>query len=131
MRLVLRLLPKVKGESIKVIANAGLDAEICSYCRIVKSDVDRALECDVDSIHLVAPVSDLHIRTKIKKDRDAVRQIAAEVTEYAKDHGLIVELSGEDASRADPEFLKALYADGISAGADRLCFAITVGPSGT
>ncbi len=113
--------------SIKAIANAGFDAEICSYCRIVKSDVDRALECDVDSIHLVAPVSDLHIRTKIKKDRDAVRQIAAEVTEYAKDHGLIVELSGEDASRADPEFLKALYADGISAGADRLCFCDTVG----
>ena len=114
-------------ESIKAVANAGLDAEICSYCRIVKMDVDHALECDVDSIHLVAPVSDLHIRTKIEKDRDAVRQIVAEVTEYAKDHGLIVELSGEDASRADLEFLKALYADGIDAGADRLCFCDTVG----
>ena len=114
-------------ESIKAVANAGLNAEICSYCRIVKADVDHALECDVDSIHLVAPVSDLHIRTKIKKDRDAVRQIAAEVTEYAKDHGLIVELSGEDASRADPEFLKAIYSDGIDAGADRLCFCDTVG----
>ncbi|MCQ1535170.1 2-isopropylmalate synthase [Methanosarcina sp. KYL-1] len=114
-------------ESIKAVANAGLDAEICSYCRIVKMDVDHALECDVDSIHLVAPVSDLHIRTKIKKDRDAVRQIAVEVTEYAKDHGLIVELSGEDSSRADIEFLKALFADGIDAGADRLCFCDTVG----
>ena len=113
--------------SIKAVTNAGLNAEICSYCRIVKSDVDRALECDVDSIHLVAPVSDLHIKTKIKKDRDAVRQIAAEVTEYAKDHGLIVELSGEDASRADPDFLKAVYADGVDAGADRLCFCDTVG----
>jgi len=118
---------KGERESIKAVANAELNAEICSYCRIVKADVDRALECDVDSIHLVAPVSDLHIRTKLKKDRDAVRQIAAEVTEYAKDHGLIVELSGEDASRADPEFLKAIYADGIAAGADRLCFCDTVG----
>jgi D-citramalate synthase len=114
-------------ESIKAVANEGLNAEICSYCRIVKIDVDHALECDVDSIHLVAPVSDLHIRTKIKKDRDVVRQIAAEVTEYAKDHGLIVELSGEDASRADLDFLKSLYADGIDAGADRLCFCDTVG----
>jgi D-citramalate synthase len=113
--------------SIKAVANEGLNAEICSYCRIVKMDVDHALECDVDSIHLVAPVSDLHIRTKIKKGRDAVRHIAAEVTEYAKDHGLIVELSGEDASRADLEFLKALYTDGIDAGADRLCFCDTVG----
>ncbi len=114
-------------ESIKAVANAGLSAEICSYCRIVKTDIDHALDCDVDSIHLVAPVSDLHIRTKIKKDREAVRQIAAEVTEYAKDHGLIVELSGEDASRADLDFLKTFYADGIDAGAERLCFCDTVG----
>ncbi len=114
-------------ESIKAVANEGLNAEICSYCRTVKMDVDYALECDVDSIHLVVPVSDLHIRTKIKKDRDAVRQIAVEVTEYAKDHGLVVELSGEDASRADLKFLKALYEDGIDAGTDRLCFCDTVG----
>jgi D-citramalate synthase len=114
-------------ESIKAVANAGLNAEICSYCRIVKTDIDHALECDVDSVHLVVPVSDLHIRTKIKKDRDAVRQIAADVTEYAKDHGLIVELSGEDSSRADLDFLKSVYSDGIDAGADRLCFCDTVG----
>lgn len=114
-------------ESIKAIANAGLDAEICSYCRIVKSDVDRALECDVDSIHLVAPVSDLHIKTKLKTDRNAVKQLAIEVIEYARDHGLLVELSGEDASRADLEFLKAFFSDGVDAGAERLCFCDTVG----
>jgi len=39
----------------------------------------------------------------MKKDRDTVRQMAVEMTEYAKSHGLIVELSGEDASRADPD----------------------------
>ena len=38
-----------------------------------------------------------------------------------------MELSGEDASRADPDFLKAVYADGVDAGADRLCFCDTVG----
>nr|WP_157197279.1 (R)-citramalate synthase [Methanohalobium evestigatum] len=114
-------------ESIKAITAENINAEICSYCRIKNSDVDYALECDVDSIHLVVPVSDLHITAKLKKDRDEVRQIASEVTEYAKDHGLIVELSGEDASRADHEFLKSLYSDGISAGADRLCYCDTVG----
>ncbi|MDD4748857.1 MAG: 2-isopropylmalate synthase [Methanosarcinaceae archaeon] len=118
---------KGEREAIKAIAKDGLSAEICSYCRIVKADVDYALKCDVDSIHLVAPVSDLHIRTKLKKSRDEVRQIAADVTEYAKAHGLSVELSGEDSSRADPEFLKALYSDGIEAGADRLCYCDTVG----
>lgn len=93
----------------------------------MKPDVDYALACDVDSIHLVAPVSDLHINVKLKKDRETVRQMAVDVTEYAKEHGLIVELSGEDASRADIEFLKSLYNDGVEAGADRLCFCDTIG----
>jgi D-citramalate synthase len=93
----------------------------------MKQDVDFALACDVDSIHLVAPVSDLHIQVKLRKDRETVRQMAIDTTEYAKEHGLIVELSGEDASRADMDFLKSLYMDGIQAGADRLCFCDTVG----
>lgn len=113
--------------SIKKIAGEGLNAEICSYCRIRKEDIDSALGCDVDSIHLVVPVSDLHIQQKLKKDREAVREMAVEMTEYAKSHGLIVELSGEDASRADLDYLKTVYNAGIDAGADRLCFCDTVG----
>ncbi len=113
--------------SIKKIANEGLNAEICSYCRIRKEDIDAALTCDVDSIHLVVPVSDLHIQVKLKKDRETVRKMAVEMTEYAKSHGLIVELSGEDASRADIDYLKSVYNAGIDAGADRLCFCDTVG----
>jgi D-citramalate synthase len=53
--------------------------------------------------------------------------MAVEMTEYAKSHGLIVELSGEDASRADLDYLKSVYNAGIDAGADRLCFCDTVG----
>ena len=113
--------------SIKEIAQAGLNAQICSYCRIKKEDIDAALRCDVASIHLVVPVSDLHIQQKLKKDRAAVLELAVEMTEYAKSHGLIVELSGEDASRADLDYLKSVYNAGIDAGADRLCFCDTVG----
>jgi D-citramalate synthase len=113
--------------SIKEITKAGLNAEICSYCRIKKEDIDAALSCDVASIHLVVPVSDLHIQQKLKKDRESVREMAVEMTEYAKSHGLVVELSGEDASRADLEYLKSVYNAGIDAGADRLCFCDTVG----
>ena len=113
--------------AIRAVASEGLKAEICSFTRTLKSDIDFALECDVDSVHLVVPVSDLHIQQKLKKDRETVMQMAVDVTEYAKEHGLIVELSGEDASRADMDYLVSLYERGISAGADRLCFCDTVG----
>lgn len=118
---------KGEREAIRAIANEGLNAEICSYCRVRNEDIDFALECDVDSIHLVVPVSDLHINSKLKKDRETVKQMALDATEYARDHGLIIELSGEDASRADMGFLRSLYSEGIEAGADRVVFCDTVG----
>ena len=114
-------------KSMKAVADSGLNAEICSFVRTLKSDVDLALQCDVDSVHLVVPVSDLHIERKLKSDRKTVFQNAIDVTEYAKDHGLVVELSGEDASRADLDFLTSIYLAGVEAGADRLCFCDTVG----
>ncbi|MFZ3168951.1 MAG: 2-isopropylmalate synthase [Candidatus Methanoperedens sp.] len=117
----------IKKITLKKITHERFNAEICSYCRIRKEDIDRALDCDVDSIHLVAPVSDLHIRQKLKKDPETVLSMIVEMTEYAKSHDLIVELSGEDASRADMDFLHSVYNAGIEAGADRLCFCDTVG----
>jgi len=114
-------------QSMRAIASEGLNAEICGYSRAVLGDVDHALDCDLDSIHLVVSVSDLHIERKLRSTRKAVLEKAVEVTEYAKDHGLIVELSGEDASRADLDFLEGLYRKGLEAGADRLCFCDTVG----
>ena len=113
--------------SIKAVADSGLRAEVCSYVRALCSDIDVALGCDVDSVHLVVPVSDLHIRCKLKSDRESVIRQAVTVTDYAKDHGLVVELSGEDASRADQDYLASLYRAGIEAGADRLAFCDTVG----
>ena len=114
-------------DGIRAVVKEGLNAEICSFARVLKADIDFALECDVDSVHLVVSVSDLHIREKLKKDRDSVRRMAVDAVEYAKKHGLIVELSGEDASRADLDYLISIYRAGVDAGADRLCFCDTVG----
>jgi len=112
---------------VEAIRKNGFNTEIASFCRIKKEDIDFAIGCKVNSIHLVVPVSDLHITQRLKKDRASVLQIAVKMTKYAKGHGLIVEISGEDASRADLEYLKSVYAACIEAGADRICFCDTVG----
>lgn len=113
--------------AIKGVAHEGLRAEICSYARALKGDIDYCLECDVNSVHLVVPVSDLHIEKKLRKDRETVLCMAVDTTSYAIDHGLIVELSAEDASRADADFLREFYRQGVAAGAQRLCYCDTVG----
>lgn len=114
-------------QALRLISDAGLSAEICTYVRAVPLDIDYAADYGADSVHLVIPVSDLHIVKKLRKSRDQVYAMAMDAVAYAKDRGLIVELSGEDASRADPAFLRSVYAGGLDHGADRLCFCDTVG----
>ncbi len=90
-------------------------------------DIDYAAEYGADSVHLVIPVSDLHIQKKMRKTRAQICDMAFFAVTYAKERGLIVELSGEDASRADPDFIREIYSGGLERGADRLCFCDTVG----
>ncbi len=114
-------------EGIKKIVSEDLKAEICSFARAVRVDVDAALECGVESVHLVVPTSDLHIKHKLKKTREEVKETAIDATEYAVDNGLLVELSAEDATRSDFNFLKEIFTEGIDAGAKRICACDTVG----
>jgi D-citramalate synthase len=114
-------------DSIRLISDAGLSAEICTYVRALQQDIDFAADYGADSVHLVVPVSDLHIIKKMRKTREQVAKMAYDAVEYAKSRGLIVELSGEDASRADQTFLQEIFFEGVSRGADRLCFCDTVG----
>ncbi len=113
--------------AMKLISNAGLDAEICSFVRAVRDDIDAALSCDVDSVHLVVPASDIHLKYKLKKTRREVRKMALDAVRYALDHGLVVEFSAEDASRADPSFLREFLSAAVKEGAQRVCMCDTVG----
>ncbi len=95
--------------------------------RGVISDIDAVLKTAAKGVHLVIPSSDLHLEYKLKKTREEILKITADTTQYAKDHGLTVELSAEDATRSDLEFLTRMFKAGVNAGADRLCPCDTVG----
>lgn len=115
-------------EAIKEISQRGLRAEICSFARIKKEDIDSAADANADSIFMVAPSSEYHIQAKFPgKEKDFVIEKSIEAIEYAKGRGLIVEFGAEDASRADFEFVVSLLKAGEEAKADRLTFADTVG----
>ncbi len=105
-------------ESIRAIAAEGLSADICSYCRIMHLISTYALACDVDSIHLVAPVSDLHISSSSGRTRSGNADGHRD-HRIAREHGLIVELSGEDASWADLDSLSPYTRQVSLAGAER------------
>ncbi|MDH7593323.1 MAG: 2-isopropylmalate synthase [Methanomicrobiales archaeon] len=114
-------------QALRLISGADIGVEICTYVRAVRQDIDYAADAGADSVHLVIPVSDLHIEKKMRKTRGEVFSMAMEAVTHAKERGLIVELSGEDASRADQGFVRHVFREGVLAGADRLCFCDTVG----
>ncbi len=95
--------------------------------RGVISDIDAVLKTGAKGVHLVIPSSDLHLKYKLKKTREEILEITTDTTQYAKDHGLKVELSAEDATRSDLDFLTLMLRTGVAAGADRLCPCDTVG----
>ena len=114
-------------EAIRRVVEAGLDARVTSFARGVREDVDLALDCGVEGIGLVVPASDRHIETKVGTTRRDVIDTTVDLVAYAREHGLWVEVMGEDGSRADPDFLADLMAAALDAGADRICYCDTVG----
>jgi len=114
-------------EAIKLIADAGLKVQVYSMARGVTNDIDAVLKTGAVGVHLVIPSSDLHLKYKLKKTREDILKITEDTTQYAKDHGLKVELSAEDATRSELDFLTQMFMAGVAAGADRLCPCDTVG----
>jgi len=114
-------------ETIRHVADLDLSATVTSFCRGIQRDIDLALDCGVDGINLVVPASDKHVTDKVGISREENIQSTTELVEYATDHGLWVEVIGEDGSRADIDYLEELMAATLGAGADRVCYADTVG----
>jgi len=114
-------------EAIKSIAALGLDTEVCGLARSNSTDIDAALSCDVDYIHTFIATSDIHLEHKLKMTREQVMERAVAAIEYAKDHGVQVEFSCEDATRTDISFLKDMHVAVQNAGVDVINVPDTVG----
>ncbi|WP_436935789.1 (R)-citramalate synthase [Halovenus marina] len=114
-------------ETIRRVADLDLDATVTSFARGIQNDIDLAIDCGVDGVNLVVPASDKHVTEKVGISLEENVRSTAELVEYGKDHGLWVEVIGEDGSRADLDYLEELMAASLDAGADRVCYADTVG----
>ncbi|KQC15620.1 MAG: homocitrate synthase family protein [Methanothrix sp.] len=118
---------EAEKRAVQDVSNLGLDSKISVLSRSVPKDVDAALDCDVDMVSVFIATSELHLKYKLHMTCDQAVKCAFETVEYAKDHGLIVRFSAEDATRTDFELLKRLYRRAEECGADYVSIADTVG----
>jgi isopropylmalate/citramalate/homocitrate synthase-like protein len=114
-------------EAVAAIAKAGLSCEVVGLARANKTDIDSALDANVDCVHIFIATSDLHLKHKLKLSREQVIERITESISYAKSHGAAVEFSAEDATRTEIEYLKVAYGAAESAGASRINIPDTVG----
>jgi 2-isopropylmalate synthase len=114
-------------EATKIIMKQGLKADIVAHVRAIKSDVDRALDCDTNWVATYMGISDIHLLAKLRISREEAKQRALEVVDYIKSHGLKSRFTMEDASRTDPEFLLEMCKEMNQRGIERISIPDTVG----
>lgn len=112
---------------IRAIADLGLSARLLVWSRMHPQDVRYCQNLGVDAVDLSIPVSDQQICYKLGWRREQVLAAIRRYTPMAQDLGLEVIIGGEDASRADPDFLLQAAETAQTAGARRFRFADTLG----
>lgn len=118
---------EAEREVIRAIVALRLPARLMVWCRLSAADLEAAAGCGADIIHLAVPVSDQQIRHKLGRDRDWALARLRETVTLARERGLVVSVGGEDASRADPDFLCRVLETAQAAGAVRFRYADTLG----
>jgi len=114
-------------EAIRRIAKEGLKAEILAHCRALVPDVETAASCEVDRVAIFLGTSKSHLKYKLKRDEEKAIELASKAIEHARDQGLKVRFTAEDASRTDYDFLLKICKEAQDSGADRISIPDTVG----
>jgi len=97
------------------------------WCPCRKEDLACALGLAPDVLSLSVPVSDLQIATKLHLGRAAVSGVVAKAIATARVAVEYVSLGLEDATRADPDFLREVIRIACAGGVNRIRIADTVG----
>ncbi|MEA4956960.1 2-isopropylmalate synthase [bioreactor metagenome] len=120
------LVSEKEKNSIKKIVNENLNSKIITLSRAKKEDIDASLDCGVDGTIIFIGTSEINLKNKRLTQKEALMK-SMDVIDYAKDHGLYVGFSAEDATRTELNFLKEIYKEAQNRKVDRVHIADTVG----
>lgn len=96
-----------------------------SRCRA--DDIDLAEELQPDVLSLCVPVSDLHLREKLRIERPELLELLSNTLRKIRGKFPYISVGFEDASRADPHFLEDSLHISQEYSVDRIRLADTVG----
>lgn len=114
--------------AIKRISKRGLGAEIYSFCRATKEDIDLSADSGVDGVVIEIPTSEPKLKYQFQKwSEDDIVNISTDTIKYARSKGLKVVYFGYDTTRARWPFLERLFTEVKKAGPNSIGIVDTVG----
>ena len=113
-------------EGVRLIAAAGLEAEVWGFSRAVRGDVEALVELGVRATVIESPLSDLKLQA-YGLDREEILRRVRDAVSYAVENGISVCYFGVDGTRADRDFLRRAYETGLEAGATEIAVVDTLG----
>ena len=126
--------PASSSMEFKTVKNIAMEVKgptIAALARATKGDIEKAGEAlkpaERRRVHVFIATSPVHMKHKLKKSPEEVKQLAVDAVHLAKKYAEDVEFSFEDATRSDRDFLAELSEDVINAGATVINLPDTVG----
>jgi len=113
--------------SVKAISSLGLNARILTLSRITKADIDACVEAGSDLALLFIGTSDIHLKYKFNKPKEFVLEKVAEGLDYCHERGIAGDLSAEDSTRTEMDFLLKVYRKAEECHASRIGVTDTLG----
>jgi len=113
-------------QAVAGIAALPLNARILAHARLDREEILLVRELSLPWVGLFAGINAISLR-RYDMTRSAAFQRIKQSVLFAKDLGLRVRFTCEDASRTDQSLLADLYGSLLEFGADRLSYADTIG----
>ncbi|MGI6209247.1 MAG: homocitrate synthase family protein [Anaerolineae bacterium] len=121
------VLGKTEQDTIRAVVDLNLGLTVTAFCRARVEDVEAAAACNAPAVVLSISTSDIHIQRRFGQSREWVLDQMVQACRRARELGLQITVSAEDASRTDLAFLQEFYALGIAEGAQRIRYCDTLG----
>ena len=113
-------------EAVRLIASAGLDAQVWGFSRAVPADLEALVELGVPASVIESPISDLKLNA-IGVDRETMLGRITNALRFAAEHGIRAAFFGVDSTRAEPDFYERVYRSAVEAGAGEVVVVDTLG----
>ncbi len=118
-------------EAVQAVSREFPWVQVAALARACNTDIHRAAEAlrgaKRPRIHTFIATSDIHLKHKLKKNRQQVLEEACSAVELARQFTDDVEFSAEDATRTEMEYLEEISKAVVAAGARTVNLPDTTG----